>query len=258
SIKIPFPSKREAEIAYDVLRVDSEPKRSFIQKTIKLEENNLLLQLAGEQAKNVRVGVTSFCELLLLCCETLQQFDMPEHTPAPTPGRAIYGFVLFFLFKTLFFLYVLWAFVPTDWFDRLGLTYLPDKYFALFIPILALVAVTLFAFLIYPLLALSMMPDVDDRVTIADGSTIVRCEFRFPDGQCCQQRVDDPFESGWNAKRHCVKHSSRHAETQRTVRVANFCDCPYEGQCLLRKDPEYLPSLRSKDPIPAVSDLSLS
>uniref|UniRef100_A0A182JQB8 L antigen family member 3 n=1 Tax=Anopheles christyi TaxID=43041 RepID=A0A182JQB8_9DIPT len=78
SIKIPFPTKREAEIAYDVLRVDSEPKRSFINKTIVLEENNLLLRLDGEQAKNVRVGVTSFCELLLLCCETINQFGPPQ------------------------------------------------------------------------------------------------------------------------------------------------------------------------------------
>ncbi|XP_035899165.1 EKC/KEOPS complex subunit LAGE3 [Anopheles stephensi] len=77
SLKIPFPTKREAEIAYDVLRVDSEPKRSFTNKRIKLEENVLLLELSGEQAKNVRVGVTSFCELLLLCCETLEQFGPP-------------------------------------------------------------------------------------------------------------------------------------------------------------------------------------
>lgn len=185
---------------------------------------------------------------------------MPEHTPAPTPGRAIYGFALYLLFQTLFLLYVLWAFVPTAWFDRLGLTYLPDKYFALFVPILALVAVTLFAFLVYPSLGLAMMPDVDERTTVADGNSIVRCEFRFPDGLCCQQRVETPLERGWNVRRHCAKHSTRQGavETQRTVRVANFCDCPYEGQCLLRKDPEYLSTLRSKDPIPAVSDLSLS
>ncbi|XP_053658955.1 uncharacterized protein LOC128708023 [Anopheles marshallii] len=183
---------------------------------------------------------------------------MPEHTPAPTPGRAIYGFVLYLLFKTLFLLYILWAYIPTAWFELVGLTYLPDKYFALFLPKVTLVAVTLFAFIIYPSLALSMMPDVDDRATVADSNTIVRCEYSFPDDQCCHQRVEDPFEAGWYAKRHCAKHSSRHIETQRTVRIANFCDCPYEGQCLLRKDPEYLPTLRSKDPIPAVRDLNLS
>ncbi|XP_058054914.1 uncharacterized protein LOC131206396 [Anopheles bellator] len=184
---------------------------------------------------------------------------MPEHTPAPTPGRAIYGFALFLLFKTLFAMYVVWAFVPTAVFDHVGLVYLPDKYFALFIPIVALVAVTLFAFLIYPSLALAMTPDADERETITDGFAIVRCKYRFPDGQSCNQRVDDPYGAGWNAKRHCEKHATRlNEQQQRTVRVANFCDCPYESQCLLRKDPDYLPTLRAKDPIPAVCDLSLA
>ncbi|XP_058117905.1 phosphatidylinositol N-acetylglucosaminyltransferase subunit P [Anopheles ziemanni] len=184
---------------------------------------------------------------------------MPEHTPAPTPSRAVYGFALFLLFKTLFVMYVVWAYIPTAIFNRLGLTYLPDKYFALFIPILLLVAVTMFAFLVYPSLALAMTPDVDDRVTISDSYTIYRCEHRFSDGQSCNQHIADACSSGWYAKRHCEKHIGRISEQQqRTVRVANFCDCPYEAQCLLRKDPEYLPTLRAKDPIPAVSDISIS
>ncbi|XP_052888882.1 EKC/KEOPS complex subunit LAGE3 [Anopheles moucheti] len=77
TLKIPFPTKREAEIAYDVLRVDTEPKRSFINKLIKLEENILRLDLTGEQAKNVRVAVSSACDSILLCCETLNQFGAP-------------------------------------------------------------------------------------------------------------------------------------------------------------------------------------
>ncbi|XP_058461183.1 EKC/KEOPS complex subunit LAGE3 [Malaya genurostris] len=74
SVVIPFPSHREAEIAYDVLRIDAEPKRSFIEKSLRLENNSLLVELRGQQAKNVRVGVNSFFESLLLCCETINQF----------------------------------------------------------------------------------------------------------------------------------------------------------------------------------------
>lgn len=77
SLKIPFPSRREAEIAYDVLRIDNEPKRSFIEKSLKLQDNQLLVEFNGQHAKNVRVGVTSFFESLLLCCETLDQFGPP-------------------------------------------------------------------------------------------------------------------------------------------------------------------------------------
>lgn len=74
SLKIPFSTRREAEIAYDVLRIDNEPKRSFIEKSLKLQDNQLLVVFNGQQAKNVRVGVTAFFESLLLCCETLEQF----------------------------------------------------------------------------------------------------------------------------------------------------------------------------------------
>lgn len=77
SLKIPFPSCREAEIAFEVLRIDNEPKRSFIEKSLKLQDNQLLVEFNGQQAKNVRVGVTSFFESLLLCCETLDQFGPP-------------------------------------------------------------------------------------------------------------------------------------------------------------------------------------
>lgn len=41
NLLIPFPSSREAEIAYQVLRVDAEPSRSSISKSLKLD-NNLL------------------------------------------------------------------------------------------------------------------------------------------------------------------------------------------------------------------------
>lgn len=41
SIAIPFPSKRAAQIAYDVLRVDSEPKRNHVRKNFELIEEIL-------------------------------------------------------------------------------------------------------------------------------------------------------------------------------------------------------------------------
>lgn len=185
---------------------------------------------------------------------------MPEHTPAPTPSRAIYGFCLFLLFKTLFILYVLWAFIPTQFLDGLGLTYLPDKYFALFIPILVLVGLTFFAFLIYPSLALSMMPDVDSVNTITDQYAIVRCQYEFPDRQRCLQKIDRPYGDGWAAKPFCSKHSIRvttASDLRSSVRISNHCDCPDEDRCLLRKDPTHLARLRDRAMVPAVSDLNL-
>lgn len=42
-IKVPFESNRAAEIAYNVLRIDSEPKRSAVTKKITLNDSNLLV-----------------------------------------------------------------------------------------------------------------------------------------------------------------------------------------------------------------------
>lgn len=76
-IKIPFPTNRHAEIAYDVLRLDAEPKRNFVTKTLLVENNLLVVTFTGPVAKNLRVGVTAFFEALLLSCETMDKFGPP-------------------------------------------------------------------------------------------------------------------------------------------------------------------------------------
>lgn len=93
---------------------------------------------------------------------------MPEHTPAPTPSRAVYGFVMYLGFKFLFILYVSWAYVPHSWFEAIGITYLPKRYWALAIPVFLLTVLTVFAFFIYPSLGLCMTPDWNDVRTIQD------------------------------------------------------------------------------------------
>ncbi|EDV42882.1 uncharacterized protein Dana_GF19935 [Drosophila ananassae] len=90
---------------------------------------------------------------------------MPEHSPAPTPHRAVYGFAFYMLFTVLFFIYVAWAFIPIEF----GLhSYLPDKYFAVFVPFLVIVFAWFFAFLIYPAINLSMTVNVDAISSVVD------------------------------------------------------------------------------------------
>ncbi|XP_031625401.1 EKC/KEOPS complex subunit LAGE3 [Contarinia nasturtii] len=76
-LKIPFPTRRQAEIAYDVLRIDPEPKRSAVTKQLKLVSNDIIATFSAQQAKHVRVGVNAFLDAIILCTETLHQFGPP-------------------------------------------------------------------------------------------------------------------------------------------------------------------------------------
>ena len=80
--------------------------------------------------------------------------EMAEHSPSPTPERAIYGFVLYVATYMLFGkkrfinvnttnccidwvtcnnyallgLYISWAYLPESWLTMLGITYLPQRF----------------------------------------------------------------------------------------------------------------------------------
>lgn len=93
---------------------------------------------------------------------------MPQHTPAPTPTRAVYGFVMYLSFEIFFIIYLIWAIVPDEYFELVGITFLPQRYWAVAVPIYFLIVLTIFAFVIYPAMGWYMTPDVDDLRTIRD------------------------------------------------------------------------------------------
>lgn len=76
-LKVPFPSDREAEIAYNSLRVDPDPKRSACSKKYSLNGKVLQVEFTAKEARQLRVGVNSFFELLLLTVSTLERFGPP-------------------------------------------------------------------------------------------------------------------------------------------------------------------------------------
>lgn len=77
---IPFPNAKEAEVAYEVLRVDKEPSRGEVTKKLTLDNNCLEVSFSGKEARKVRVGLTSFFDSLLLVIETIQLFGPSELT----------------------------------------------------------------------------------------------------------------------------------------------------------------------------------
>lgn len=127
-------------------------------------------------------------------------------SPAPSPQRAVYGFAVYVLFVTLFIAYCLWVYLPTKFLeDYLGLHYLPDKYFALSIPVVMLCGTWIFAFLIYPFIGFAMTPAIDHMSTVKDSKTIYRCGFLVL-GEACGNIVEEPADSIWENQGFCNRH----------------------------------------------------
>lgn len=168
---------------------------------------------------------------------------MAEQSPAPTPSRSIYGFVIYLLFTTLFILYILWAFIPLAIYESLGITELPNKYFAFFVPIFALTATTVFAFCIYPSLSFIMTPDIDSFNTITDSSSIRRCQHRDSQGVLCDYKIQFDAFASWEVPTECNNHQNRNA------RVSDYCDCADKSKCMLTTHANFIENIRKQQNI---------
>ncbi|XP_050295073.1 uncharacterized protein LOC126735165 isoform X2 [Anthonomus grandis grandis] len=70
-------SERIAQIVYDVLRVDAEPKRSGVVKVLTVENNVLKGTFTANQARQLRVAINNFFEKADLVLETVQVMGPP-------------------------------------------------------------------------------------------------------------------------------------------------------------------------------------
>ena len=71
---IPFQDCKQATIAYNSLRVEIEPSRSKVKRSLEVVDNNLVASFTAEDVRSLRVSVNSFFEHVVLITNTIQQF----------------------------------------------------------------------------------------------------------------------------------------------------------------------------------------
>ncbi|XP_065186788.1 phosphatidylinositol N-acetylglucosaminyltransferase subunit P-like [Sycon ciliatum] len=89
------------------------------------------------------------------------------HNPLPSPSRAMYGFALYILSAVVFGVYLVWAYVPSDWLRSVGIVYFPQKYWAVAAPIY-FASLFLFVLALYVGYSLVLTPHLSSINTIQD------------------------------------------------------------------------------------------
>ena len=150
---------------------------------------------------------------------------MPEHTPAPTPHRAIYGFAFYIFFLTLYTLYVFWALLPLkEW----GLTYLPDKYFAIMLPMLVLMGFVFFLFFVYPGINMTLTANIDEIRSIVDPTLVLKDKSReFKSWQQLKTELQrsTPSRPKWSPIKNCEDCKGEHTPScMKPITTVRFVD----------------------------------
>lgn len=72
---IPFSCVEHAQIAFNTLNVDAEPRKNLIKKQLTIEDNEITVSWISKEARILRVSLNSFLDHLNSVLETIQQFS---------------------------------------------------------------------------------------------------------------------------------------------------------------------------------------
>eukprot|EP00062_Callorhinchus_milii_P028041 gi/632992097/ref/XP_007884921.1/ PREDICTED: EKC/KEOPS complex subunit LAGE3 [Callorhinchus milii] len=77
TLNVPFPSALEAQIAHGSLMPDAEPRKGGISKELRVTGNCLNVHWEADEARILRVSISTFLDLLALVLETMDRFGPP-------------------------------------------------------------------------------------------------------------------------------------------------------------------------------------
>ncbi|KAM4664797.1 EKC/KEOPS complex subunit LAGE3 [Discoglossus pictus] len=73
-LRVPFLCPKEAQIAHDTLCPDAEPRKGGVSKTLSVTDNLLQVSWQADEARILRVSVSSFLDHLSLVLQTMDRF----------------------------------------------------------------------------------------------------------------------------------------------------------------------------------------
>ncbi|XP_038603659.1 EKC/KEOPS complex subunit LAGE3 [Tachyglossus aculeatus] len=77
TLTVPFPSPLEAQIALGALAPDEEPRKGGIAKELAVSGSQMTVHWSAEEARILRVSISSFLDLLSLVLLTMERFGPP-------------------------------------------------------------------------------------------------------------------------------------------------------------------------------------